>query len=310
MQMKLNIDKKAFMIDQVTALDLPIRKVASQLYEAAFSIVNKPLCLAAAEKIKAEASRGDFAFIVTGFPIVPEDLWETDGPLGAAVLAEVLQMVGLKPLLITDNGCVEILRAVSPNMQVSEFPVNDDQARLEAENLISKFNPSVLIAIERPGWNEKYEYHNMKGHNISRLVGRTDYLFHNSRKSSIATVAVGDGGNELGCGAIAETVRKYVPHGAMCQCPCGDGIVAATSADVLVISGVSNWGSYGIAACLSLLKNVEYKHSGENESKILRRIIEAGAIDSITLESKPFVDGVPLSINSLVVNLLRAITNA
>jgi hypothetical protein len=73
---------------------------------------------------------------------------------------------------------------------------------------------------------------------------------------------------------------------------------------------VSNWGSYGIAACLSLLKNVEYKHDGEHELRLLKRIIEAGAIDSVTLESKPFVDGVPPSINNLVVNLIGAITNA
>jgi hypothetical protein len=309
MLMKLNIDKKAYMIDQVTALDLPTRKVVRQLYEAAFNIVDKPLCLAAAEKILAETSGGDSAFIVTGFPIVPKNLWETDGPPGAAVLAEVLQMVRLKPLLITDNGCVEILRAVSPNMPVLEFPVNDEQAGLEGENLISKFNPSVLIAIERPGWNEKHEYHNMKGQNISDWVGKTDYLFYHGRKSGIATVAVGDGGNELGCGAIAETVRRYVPYGARCQCPCSGGIAAATPADVLVISGVSNWGSYGIAACLSLLKNLDYKHDGENELRLLKRIVNAGAIDGVTTESKPFVDGVSTSINNLVVNLIWAITN-
>lgn len=298
------------MIDQVVALDLPARKVARQLYEAAFKIVNKPLCLAAAERIVAETGGGDSAFIVTGFPIISKNLWETDGPLGAAVLAETLRMIGLKLLLITDEDCVEILKAVSPNMQVLEFPVNDEQAQLQAENLIAKFNPSVLIAIERPGWNEKHEYHNMKGQNISDLVGKTDYLFHHGRRLGISTIAIGDGGNELGCGAIAETVRKYVPYGARCQCPCCGGIAAATSADVLVISGVSNWGSYGIAACLSLLKNVEYKHHGENELRLLKRIVEAGAIDSMTLEGKPFVDGVPLSINNLIVDLVGTITNA
>jgi hypothetical protein len=36
--MKPNIDKKAFMIDQAVALDLPARKVVRQLYEAAFKL--------------------------------------------------------------------------------------------------------------------------------------------------------------------------------------------------------------------------------------------------------------------------------
>lgn len=307
--MHLNVDKRAFAIDQAAALDLPARKVVRQLYDAAFDIVKKPLCLAAAEKIAAETSRGDSVFIATGFPILSRNLWETDGPAGATVLAEVLQMIGIKPLLITDKDCVEVLRLVSPEVQVSVFPVNPEQAQLEAENLIAKFDPSVLIAIERPGWNEKHEYHNMKGQNISDLVGKTDHLFHEGHKSGVATVAVGDGGNELGCGAISETVRKHVPYGVRCQCPCGGGIAAATTADVLVVSGVSNWGSYGISACLSLLKNVEYQHDGENELRLLKRIVEAGAIDSITLEKKPFVDGVPPSINSHVVNLIWAVAN-
>jgi hypothetical protein len=308
--MKLDIDQKAFMIDQVAALDLPARKVIRPLYEAAFKVVNKPLCLAAAEKIASETNSGDSAFVITGFPIIQKKLWETDGPLGAAVLAETLRMVGLKPLLITDEDCVEILRAVSSGEQVLEFPVNDEQARLEAERLVSNYNPSVMIAIERPGWNARHEYHNMRGHNISDFVGKTDYLFRHGRKIGVATVAVGDGGNELGCGAITEAVRGYVPYGVRCCCPCGGGVAAVTSADVLVVSGVSNWGGYGIAACLSLLKKVEYSHDGENELRLLRKAVKAGAIDSVTLESKPLVDGVPPSVNRLVVNLVEAIAKA
>jgi len=308
--MKLNIDKKAYMIDQVVTLDLPTRKVVGQLYEAAFKVVNKPLCLAAAERIAAETSRGDSAFIITGFPIISKSRWETDGPLGAAVLAEALRGVGLKPFLITDGGCIEILRAINSTIRIFRFPVDNEKARSEAERLLSRFNPSVLIAIERPGWNEKRQLHNMKGENISDWVAKTDYLFLFGRRSGITTVAVADGGNELGCGVIAEAVRKHVPHGDKCRCPCGWGIASVTPADVLVMSGVSNWGSYGIAACLSLIKNVEYKHTGENELRLLRKTVEAGAIDSMTLESKPFVDGVPSFINSLVVNLLWTIVNA
>jgi hypothetical protein len=308
--MKIDIDKKAYMIDQVVALDLPTRKVVHRLYEAALKVVNRPLCLAAAEKIAAKTSKGDSVFIITGFPIVSENRWETDGPLGAAVLAETLSRIRLNPLLITDENCIEILRAVSPTIQILGFPVNNERARSEAERLLSRFDPSVLIAIERPGWNDKGQYHNMKGKNISSLVGKTDYLFLCGHKSGAATVAVADGGNELGCGVIAEVVRKHVPYGGKCQCPCGGGIASVTPADVLVISGVSNWGSYGIAACLSLIKNVQFKHDGERELRLLEKVVKAGAIDSITLDRKPFVDGVPPSINGLMANLLSAIRNA
>jgi hypothetical protein len=199
---------------------------------------------------------------------------------------------------------------LNPTFEVLGFPVENEKAQLKAEKLISRFNPSVLVAIERPGWNEKRWHHNMKGRNISDWVGKTDYLFLHGHKTGIATIAVADGGNELGCGTIVKTVRKYVPHGSRCQCPCGGGIAAVTPADVLVISGVSNWGSYGIAACFSLMKTVRFSHNAERELQLLEKAVKAGAIDSITLERKPFVDGVSPSINSLVANLLLAITNA
>jgi len=150
----------------------------------------------------------------------------------------------------------------------------------------------------------------MRGVNISNLVGKTDYLFNYARKKGVTTIAVGDGGNELGCGSIMETVRKHVPHGAKCQCPCGKGIAATMPSDVLVIGGTSNWGAYGIAACLSLLKNLDYGHDGKSELRLLDRVINAGGVDSLTKESQPFVDGVPTSINKLVVDLIWTITNA
>lgn len=298
------------MIDQTAALDLPNRKVVRKLYEVASALLEKPLCLAAAERVIMACDEGDTVFIITGFPVPPKNVGETDGPLGAVVLAETLRAVGLKPMMITDDVCVDVVRAISPNVPVLTFPIDSKQAQHMAENLLSKHKPSTLIAIERPRWNERQGYHTMRGVSISSLVGKTDHLFKMGQSRGIATIAAGDGGNELGCGTIIQTVRRYVPYGAKCQCPCGAGIAASTPADVLVIGGTSNWAAYGIAACLSLLKKLEYKHDKESELKLLRRILDAGAVDSVTKESQPFVDGVPTSINSLVVHLIWTIANA
>mgnify|MGYP002153769193 CR=1 FL=1 len=298
------------MIDQTAALDLPNRKVVRKLYEAASAPLEKPLCLVAAEKIAMTCKGGDTVFIVTGFPVLPKNVGETDGPPGVAVLAETLRAVGLKPIMVTDDVCVDVVKAASSNVSVVTFPIDGKQARRMADNLLSKHEPSTLIAIERPGWNKRKEYHTMRGLNISSLVGKTDHLFKMGQRRGIATIAVGDGGNELGCGTIIRTVRRNVPYGAKCQCPCGAGIAASTPADVLVVGGTSNWAAYGIAACLSLLKKIEYKHDKESELKLLGRILDAGAVDSVTKESQPFVDGVPTSINSLVVHLIWAIANA
>jgi len=212
--------------------------------------------------------------------------------------------------MITDDTCVDVVKAASSNVPVVTFPIDGKQARCMAENLLSKYMPSALVAIERPGWNKRQEYHTMRGLNISGLVGKTDHLFKTGQRRGITTVAVGDGGNELGCGKIINVVRRHVHYGAKCQCPCGAGIAASTPADVLAIGGTSNWAAYGVAACLSLLKKLEYRHDEEGELSLLKRILGAGAVDSVTKEGQPFVDGVLTSINSLVVHLIWMIANA
>jgi len=304
------LDRKGYMIDEVVTMDLPLRRVVQKLYEAAVGNVNKPLCLAAAEKVAKKTQKGDTIFIITGFPVLSKNVCETDGPPGAVVLAKTLNSAGIKTIVVTDDLCFDVVKAVTPKISIVKYPSDNNTAKKKAEKLFLTHNPSVLVSIERPGWNTKQEYHTMRGLNISNLVGKTDYLFSYARKTGVTTIAVGDGGNELGCGSIIKTVRKHVPYGAKCQCPCGRGIAATTPSDVLVIGGTSNWGAYGIAACLSLLKNLDYEHDGKNELRLLNRIIDAGGVDSVTKEAQPFVDGVPTSINRLVVDLIWAITNA
>ena len=304
------LDRKGYMIDEVVAMDLPLRRVVQKLYEAAVGNVNKPLCLAAAEKVAEKTQKGDTVFIITGFPVLSKNVCETDGPPGAVVLAKTLNSAGVKTIVVTDDLCFDVVKAVTPKISIVKYPFDNDTAKEKTEKLFLTHNPSVLVSIERPGWNTKQEYHTMRGLNISNLVGKTDYLFSYARKTGVTTIAVGDGGNELGCGSIIKTVRKHVPYGAKCQCPCGRGIAATTPSDVLVIGGTSNWGAYGIAACLSLLKNLDYEHDGKNELRLLNRIINAGGVDSVTKESQPFVDGVPTPINTLVVDLIWAIANA
>jgi len=307
----LDTEQKAYMIDQTVSMDLPARRVVRQLYEAALKAnAGKHLCLSAAQKLTERMNKGDHVLLLTGFAIPPMNIPETDGPIGAAVLTKSLKAIDLKPILITDESCLKVVKAAAPGTEVLQFSVDPKQAHSQAEHVLQKYNPTALIAVERPGWNSKREYHNMRGLNISNTVGKTDYLFTLAQRHDVLTIGIADGGNELGCGLISQTVRKHVPYGAKCQCPCNSGIAAATPADVLVVSGVSNWGTYGIAACLSLLKGIPYTHNKKAEMQLFNRIVKAGAIDSILQEPKPYVDGLSPSLNGLVVDLISAITNA
>ena len=49
-------------------------------------------------------------------------------------------------------------------------------------------------------------------------------------RNGVPSIAIGDLGNEIGMGTIAEHIKKYVPFTAEgeCQCGCGGGILSAT----------------------------------------------------------------------------------
>jgi len=304
------LERTAYRLDRVVMLDLPARKVAKHLYEAALAKMGKPLCLAAAEKIAEVAEPGRRAFLLTGFPILPVRRAETDGPPGAHVLARALLALGLEPVFITDETCKPVVEAAAPKgVPVELMPLSHEEAPRVAEELVRKHEPCLMIAIERPGWNVKKIYHTMRGMNISDMLGKTDYLFKVAKREGILTIGIGDGGNELGLGLIIETVREHVPYGAECQCPCKAGIAAALPADVVVIAGTSNWGAYGIAAALSLLKDLDYDHDGKREFVILKRLLAAGAVDGVTGKEELTVDGVPTLTNQLVADLIWSLVN-
>ena len=103
----------------------------------------------------------------------------------------------------------------------------------------------------------------------------TDYLVEEAAKRGIPTIGVGDGGNEIGMGAISEAVHKHVPHGEI--------LCARTVTDVLLPCGVSNWGCYAIQAGLALLTGkVELLHSAGMERKLIDAAAAAGLVDGNT----------------------------
>jgi hypothetical protein len=71
-------------------------------------------------------------------------------------------------------------------------------------------------------------------------------LFKAARQRGVLTIGVADPGNEIGMGAIADTVkRRLLPYGAKCQRPCAGGVADATEVDVVVPGTCSNWSAYG-----------------------------------------------------------------
>lgn len=227
------------------------------------------------------------AMIVTGFYIITAGATETDGPPGAVVIGNALQSIGYEVVYVTDRYSLDVMAGTAgPESRVVDFPIAGvEESRTFAKGLLSEIAPSVIIGIERCGLTSEGLYRNMRGVDISDYNAKADYLF----ESGIPSVGIGDGGNEIGLGNLADIIPT-VP--SLVRLPC------VTTTSELVIASVSNWGGYGLVAALSRAKGQNLLPSIEAEQALVKRNVELGAVDGPSGESVPMVDGFTLEENS------------
>lgn len=311
-------------IDRLITLDVRARGVIYDLYNTARELIGSPLTLTTAQKINEVMKNGGIAIITTGFIVLPRKVQETDGPLGAAALAKCLNIAfnSSSVILIEEQSkeiMVSTLRALGLSVKTCEkefkskdevlvldFPLELKSAEEKAEKILEKFKPSLVLAIEKAGRNIKGEYHTMRGMNISSLHAKIEPLFEKARSRGILTIGIGDGGNEVGMGNIKNTVENIVPYAKICQCECKSGIAAESKVDMLITASISNWGAYGIEACIAALTGkLKALHTPEEEEIMLKSSIESGAVDGVTGEQIPSVDGVPLKVHKSIIEILE-----
>ena len=230
------------------------------------------------------------ALIVTGFYILDAGITETDGPPGAIVIGDALQSIGYEVVYVTDVHTSPVMTAVlGPEGRVIDFPIVDAEASERfAKQVLAEEEPSILISIERCGLTEEGRFRNMHGREITEYNAKTDYLFSEHPVS----VGIGDGGNEIGMGNLASIIPS-IP--SLVRLPC------VTTVTKLVISSVSNWGGYGLVASMSLLKGENLLPSVEAEQDLLKRTVDAGAVDGMSKKQEYKVDGFTMEENSEVV---------
>jgi hypothetical protein len=277
-----------------------------------------PLTLAASKLLTDNVKAGDTVLILSGFIMRGYDRPETDGPIGAAVLAKALAVgLGAIPVGVSEDSVISCMEACFSTIGLipasfddlhsgrnryglSGFPIDASRAQQAANNLLDRLEPKALIAVERPGAGSDGEYHGGGGFEISSFTAKTDVLFAEARRRGIPTIGIGDLGNELGMGGIAEDVKAEVPL--------GDVIAAAQPADVAVIANISNWGAYGIAACLAALIGDDAAfHDGAEEIRLIEACVRAGAIDPVGGQLRLYVDGTDARTNAAMVDLLRSL---
>lgn len=192
--MRTDVGEEA--VDHLINIDMTGRGVIPYLYKAAFKDAKGCLTKLVADRIdKALHSSEGYTIISTGFSVNPERVSETDGPVGASVLARgldkaynsksvvVIEKKFFEPikaciraagLLAVDN--IEDLKRSRHAACILDLSIEENAARQEAKRIFDEVDPSVLVAIERCGWNEKGIYHNMRGFDITQWTAKADIL--------------------------------------------------------------------------------------------------------------------------------------
>ena len=235
------------------------------------------------------------ALIATGFFIPKACATETDGPPGALAVGQALAVLGYRPVYVSDAFTAPLLRAMlGPAGRVEEFPMaGHDASRAHADALLRELRPAIAIAIERCGLTEDGLYRNMRGADVSAYHGKLDYLFD----KHVASVGIGDGGNEIGMGNLASVIPLVMPM---------EGMPSTTRTTRLIIASVSNWGAWGLVAALSRLTRQNLLPSEEEARETLVRMASLGAVDGVTGRPGLAVDGFPAEENERVLGEMHA----
>lgn len=250
--------------------------------------------------------------IVTGFnvptPLGPTP--ETDGPVGAAALAAACLAIGARVSVVTDSPCASVVRAAlcgyggleSIPVLVAQSPSCEHE--IAVVDLVKKFEKgtSHVVFIERPGIAADGTYRSMAGI-VLEDVACLDALVG---LDGAFVIGIGDGGNEVGMGKLPSTaIGSAVEHGLK--------IASVTSCDALIVSAVSNWGAFGLAALVLALS----APTGLNQfapldltahRASLLATVGAGAIDGVTGEHTESVDGYQWDVYVQVLQAILTIT--
>ena len=235
-------------------------------------------------------------FITTGFYVAGHA--ETDGPPGALILCLILKKLGYIPIILTDKYCQNFFEKYEIKVVYMEIKLQQNDKTDFINKTIKQYNPVGMISIERCGLNISNNYANMRNINITEFTAEIDSFFDNYY-TKIPTVGIGDGGNEIGMGNLANIIKEKLN-----LIPC------KIKVDKLIISSVSNWGGYGLAAYLCLLtKNKEFFESVEETVKnYIKYIVSIGSVDGVTHENKEKVDGNDIEIElDIIRSLLKVI---
>jgi len=246
--------------------------------------------------------------LITGF-YVPQGTppaAETDGPVGAALLAKALAAVGIRCRVATDEPCRGACAAALAAAGARDVVIDVVAIGAPLAPLIETWRDDGIthaISIERCGRSVDGAPRNMRGQDIGSYTAPLDDLF---LAGPWETIAVGDGGNEIGMGAIPRTlIAQHVDH--------GETIACVTPARHLIVAGVSNWGAYALIGALAALRE-DWRLTllacldETLDRAVLEAMIEHGpAVDGVSRLPTLTVDNFDIATHHRVLRMIRSL---
>jgi hypothetical protein len=279
----VNQDTQGTLSQTITRIDRLARRDPGQRGFAEFADCDH------LENAARELLAGQRIILLTGFCIRDAMIGENDGPPGTLALADALRQLGKDVVLVSDPYSAGLLSAgavpLGPAFRTVTLSLAQDLADREIQALLSAFAPTHVVAIERPGSAVDGHRYSMRGEILDAVVPATELFLPPPDARNYRTIAIGDGGNELGMGALRARLKDRVNHGELIFC--------ATAADYVIPAGISNWGAYALVAALSLLSGRLLLRPPADERRVLEALLVAGAVDGCTKKPALSVDGIP-----------------
>jgi hypothetical protein len=285
--------------------------VLRPMYQAARKLAaDRPIAMVAAERLVGTLQPGDTVLVLTGAgyaPTMPKG--ENDGPPGAASLAKVLYKgLSVVPVYACEACHVDPIVAAShaAGLMAKDFadardrrlgaalavaPPTQQAVATWVTSVFDEMHPKALITTERLGPGRNGIMHTA----TALPLQGTDSMFREeavdisplvleANQRGLLTIGLGDHGNELGFGAIWDTVAAVMPKGEI--------LATTVPTEILLPAMMSNWGCYGIEAAIAyLLRRPELIHSPAQEERILRACLDAGGLEAMYCTTEFWVDG-------------------
>jgi hypothetical protein len=166
-------------------------------------------------------------------------------------------------------------------------------AEADAKAALEARRPQAIVAIECPGLAADGRYYNMRGEDISVHCTSFDPFIS---QASCPTIAIGDGGNEIGMGNISDALAGIDIRSSVTRC------------DELLVADISNWGAYGLIALLGLWAKQDLL-ADISPQALLRYLSARGSVDGVTRKNTLTEDGLDVQAGMDTIEQLRCLTH-